>query len=101
MPRKPKVEKQTITVIIDGRPYPIILHPPAKAKKTWYAYWTGLVTSRSTGHKDFASAAAAAEQMLREWKAGDSGDRPKTSDLILTDEEFLYVQEAYFAATKG
>jgi integrase len=72
--------------------------PPSGARKTWYAYWNGIITSRATGHKDFDSAAATAEQMLRDWSAGDSGERPKTSDLLLTDDEFIAIQKAHYDA---
>jgi hypothetical protein len=41
MPRKPKVEKQTVTVIVIGTPVSVILHSPTKARKAWYAYWNG------------------------------------------------------------
>ena len=49
MPRKPKVEKQTITVVVNGKPVAVILHPPTAARKSWYAYWPGLVTTNAIG----------------------------------------------------
>ena len=53
MPRKMKVEKQQVTVILDGTPVPVILHPPQGTRRSWYAYWSGLVTSKSTGRHEF------------------------------------------------
>ena len=43
MPRKPKPpKKQTIQVIVNGKPVAITLHPPSGVRKSWIAYWTGL-----------------------------------------------------------
>jgi integrase len=96
MPRKPKLEKKIVQVVIDGTPVAVTLHPPAGARRSWYAYWGGLVASKSTGHTDFSRAAAAAEQMLRQWKSGGAGDRPRPADMLLTDEEFKALQRAHF-----
>jgi hypothetical protein len=41
MPRKPKVEKHTITVVINGAPIDVVLHPPTGSRMSWYAYWAG------------------------------------------------------------
>ena len=51
MPRKPKPEKQTITVLVNGTPVAVILHPPTGTRPSWYAYWNGLVASKSTGQR--------------------------------------------------
>ena len=60
MPRKPKLEKQTIAVIVNGTPVAVTLFPPTDSRKSWYAYWTGLVASKSTGHRKLADAVVAA-----------------------------------------
>jgi hypothetical protein len=56
MPRKPKKAKKTIAVVVNGKPVNVILHPPTKARKSWYAFWKGLVSSKSTGQADFDEA---------------------------------------------
>ena len=47
MPRKPKVEKRTATIIANDKPIQVTLHPPTGARKSWYAYWNGLATSNT------------------------------------------------------
>lgn len=91
MPRKPKREKQTITVVVNGAPVTVILHSPTAARKSWYAYWPGLVASRSTGQSGLEEAIVVAEAMVR-----DGGKRPTPSDGLLTDEEFEAIQRAHF-----
>ena len=49
MPRKPVLKKQTITVIVNGAPVTVVLHPPDDNRKAWYVYWSGAKYSRSTG----------------------------------------------------
>jgi integrase len=100
MPRKPKHEKLLITVVVDAVPYAVHLHPPRGSHKSWYAFWSGLVTSRSTGHATREGAVAAAETMLKEWLAGGEGDRPRPADLVLTDEEFEKIQRAHYGRKK-
>ena len=65
MPRKPTKEKKTVTVLVHGNPVSVILHPPTKTRKSWYAYWAGLISSRSTGQVDFVEAVKVGEGMLR------------------------------------
>jgi hypothetical protein len=36
MPRKPKRQKHTTTMVVNGA-VRFILHPPIKARKSWYA----------------------------------------------------------------
>jgi integrase len=91
MPRKPKVEKKTITVVVNGVPVAVTLHPPTDARKSWYAYWPGLVTSKSTGHRNLADAIVAAENMVR-----SGGKRATVADTGLSDEEFEKIQRAHF-----
>ncbi len=100
MPRKPKVEKQTITVHLDGVLYTLHLHPPAGKHKAWYVYWNGLVASKSTRHKDITEAAKVAEQMLRDWVSGGDGSPATPADLVMTDEEFEAVQKAHYGKKK-
>lgn len=91
MPRKPQHEKQTITVIVNGVPVTVILHPPTSVRKSWYAFWTGLVTSKSTGQHKVEDAVLVAENMVRAWKSGHSGKRPALHDAILSNEEFIAI----------
>lgn len=97
MPRKPKLTKQTIQVIINGTPVAVILHPPTPARKSWFAYWTGLVSSRSTGQQCLEEAIVVAHDILRRWKEGGEGHRAVVADAILSDDEFEAVQRAHFA----
>jgi integrase len=91
MPRKPKLEKKTVTVIVDGTPVAVVLHPPQGCRTSWYAYWTGLVTSKTTGQRDFAEAVKAVEGMLR-----NGGRRPQVKDAMLADGEFEEIQRIHF-----
>lgn len=75
MPRKLKLEKHTVQVVVDGTPIAVILHPPTKVRKSWYAYWNGLVSSKSTGQADLHEAIKAVEAMLR-----NAGERPRLTD---------------------
>jgi hypothetical protein len=93
------VEKKETAVVLDGRPIEVILHPPSGARRSWYVYWNGLVPSKSTGHTDYHQAVVAAEHMLKEWKAGGTGERPRPTDSVLTDEEFEKVQRTHFATS--
>jgi integrase len=97
MPRKPKPpEKQTVNVVIDGVPVPVRLHPPEGRRASWYAYWPGLVASRTTGHSDLGQATATAESMVRAWKAGGAAHRPTPEGMVLSDDEFEAIQRAHY-----
>jgi integrase len=91
MPRKPKLGKRTITIVVQGRPMAITLHPPTGARKSWYAFLTGLITSRSTGQQDLKDAIVAAEHVAR-----NSGGRSSVRDTFLSDEEFEQIQRVHF-----
>ncbi len=78
MPRKPKVEKKTVTV-------------KAGKRTSWFAYTAGWVSSRSTGQKDFAEAVKAVEAMLR-----NAGRKPELKDVSLSDDEFEHLQRTHF-----
>jgi integrase len=96
MPNRPKVQKQKLTVVVNGVPVAVTLHPPAGSRRSWYAYWSGLATSKSTGQAKLEDAILAAEAMVRGSMAGGSGDRPTVADAVLTDEEFEAIQRAHF-----
>ena len=91
MGRKPKVEKRTITVVVNGTVIPVILHPPKPPRRTWYAYWPGLTASKSTGQTDFEQAALAVEGMVR-----NGGKQGHVADTVLSDEEFVEIQRRHF-----
>src|SRR5262249_36936244 len=91
MPRKPKAEKKTVTVVVNGTPVTVTLHPPSGARTSWYAYWPGLVASRSTGQADFNEAVKVVEDMLR-----NGSRRAELRHALLSDEEFEQLQRAHF-----
>ncbi|WP_254509034.1 hypothetical protein [Anatilimnocola floriformis] len=92
MPRKPKIEPKRITVVIDGSPISVTLHPPSGRMKAWYVYWAGLGNSKSTGERELTAAVAVAETMLR-----NGGERPMPAEGILSDEEFQEIQRHHFS----
>jgi integrase len=93
MPRKPKPpEKQVILVTVHDKPVTVYLHPPGRARRTWYAYWQGLGNPRSTGQATVAAAAAAAQAML-----SNGGKTTTAADTTLSDEELEAIQRAHFA----
>src|SRR5581483_4848225 len=90
--RKPKKQKHVITVRVNDTPITVVLHPPTTARSSWYAYWNGLVTSKSTGKQTLEEAIEAVEHMVK----NQGGSRPTLQDANLTDEEFESIQRAYF-----
>jgi integrase len=97
MPRKPKPpEAQSVNVLIDGVAVPVRLHPPTERRASWYAYWPGLVASRTTGHADLEQATATAESMVRNWKAGGPAHCPTPEGMVLSDDEFQAIQRAHY-----
>ena len=92
MPRQPKQEKQTITVIVKGTPVAVTLHPPTSTRTSWYAYWNGLLASKSTGQRRLADALVVAENMVK-----SGGKRSGLLDTILSDAEFDQIQRVHFA----
>jgi hypothetical protein len=96
MPRKPKIEKEVVTVVVDGKPIKAVLHPPTQSRKSWYVYWNGLVASKSTGQSDLKEAIKVVEGMLR-----SGGKRTSMTDAILSDEEFEEVQKVHYARKKS
>lgn len=95
MPRKPKQEKLTITVVVNGTPIAVALHPPTAARKSWYAYWNGLVASKSTGQHKLADAIIAAESMAK-----SGGKRGRLVDTVLSNEEFEEIQRVHYHRKK-
>ena len=92
MPRRPKPpEKQAITVIVDGNPITVILHPPTGNRTSWYVFWNGLVTSKSTGQTSLDEAVVVAENMVK-----NNGRRAWLDDTVLTDDEFIEIQRVHF-----
>ena len=91
MGRKAKRTKQTITAVVNGAVIPVILHPPQPPRRAWYAYWPGLVASKSTGQTNFEQAAIAAENMVR-----NGGKRPCVAETMLSDEDFEAIQRAHY-----
>lgn len=91
MGRKPKREKQTITVAINGKSIPVILHPPVPPRTSWYAYWPGLVASKSTGQSDYEEAVRVVHDML-----GNGGKRGTFANAVLSDDEFEAIQHWHF-----
>lgn len=93
MPRKPKPPaKQSIQVIVNGKPVTVTLHPPSGRRSSWYAYWNGLTASKSTGQTKLEDAIQAAEAMLK-----NGGSQILLADAVLTDEEFEEIQRVHFA----
>ncbi len=92
MGRRRKRNKQTITILVKGTAIRVILHPPAPPRTSWYAYWPGLTTSRSTGTRNYEDAVVLAEEMLR-----NGGKKRSSQPVELTDEEFEAIQRWHFS----
>ena len=95
MPRKPQQKKQEITVVVDGKPIKVTLAPPNGTRKAWYAFWSGLTYSLSTGHRNLGGALTAAEDMVR-----NGGERSVIIDTVMSDEEFDEIQRQYYIDKK-
>lgn len=95
MPRKQSQKVEKVAVVVDGKTTVVTLHPPTKARKSWYAFWNGLVSSKSTGHTDLKQAIQAVERMVA-GKGDHTGDRPH----LLTDQEFDEIQRRHFSKHK-
>ncbi|MBL8795030.1 MAG: hypothetical protein JNM56_14060 [Planctomycetia bacterium] len=92
MPRKPKIEKQTIQVIVNNKPVAVTLFPPTATRRIWYAYWPGLKFSKSTGQTTLADAIVAAENMVK-----NGGQKVTVADALMSDEEFEAIQRRHFS----
>src|SRR5262245_50105161 len=91
MPRKPIERVVKINVLVDGTPVAVTLHPPTGTRASWYAFWSGLVTSKSTGTATKDDAVRVVEQML-----GNGGKRPDLGDTVLSDEEVEEIQRRHY-----
>lgn len=91
MPRKPQQRKTTAIIHAKGRPVRVTLYPPKPPRRSWYAFWPGLVAARSTGEQDREEALAAVVCMLE-----NNGKLGHAKDLVLTDEEFREIQRWHF-----
>lgn len=96
MPRKPREIKKTINVVVDGRVVHVVLHPPSGSRTSWYAYWPGLKSSRSTGVSDVGEAIQVVEDMLR-----NGGRKSAPGSDPLSDAEFEEIQRRHFAKKKS
>lgn len=92
MPRKPKLEKKTIAVVVNGKPVALTLYPPKKSRRTWYVFWVGLAFAKTTGHVNFEDAVIAGQEMVK-----GGGKKPTVAGAVLSDEEFEAVQRAHYA----
>ena len=63
---------EKFSVSINGKLVAVSMYPPKPPQRSWYAYWAGLKTRKSTGEQDYEAACAAVENMLR------NGGRNKT-----------------------
>ena len=95
MPRKPVLKKQKITVLVKGTPITVTMTPPTGVRSSWFAYWSGLVTSKSTGHADLGEAVKAVEDMLQ-----NDGKKSQLNDTRLSDDEFELLQRRHYAKKK-
>jgi integrase len=95
VPRKPKQEKQQISIVVNGQPISVIMHPPTGAQKSWYAYWHGLSRTRSTGQRRFEDAVTVVENMLLNRRG-----RAVLANALLTDAELIEIQRRHFGKKK-
>jgi len=91
MPRKPKLEKTQITLVVRGTPVPVTLYPPIAPRTSWYAYWPGLTFAKTTGQEALEAAITVAEDMVR-----NGGRRGRLEDTVLSDEEFEEIQRVHY-----
>src|SRR4051794_7326456 len=99
MPRKPKREKHATTVVVNEVAIRVILHPPSRARKCWYAYWPGVASSVSTGERDLEKAVVAAKRLVE-----NGGKRVQVQQAVqdsgLPNDEFEAIQKAHFGKKK-
>src|SRR4051812_29030615 len=96
MPKKPKLSKQTITIVVGGNTISATLTPPTGSRRSWYVYWNGLVTSKSTGQQELQEAVRVVESMLR-----NGGQKSTHADTVLSDDEFEEIQRRHYAKKTG
>jgi integrase len=91
MPRKPQHKIVKTTVVITGTTIAVTLYPPKPPRTSWYAYWPGLITSKSTGQASSDEALRAVVNMLQ-----NGGKLDHVDDLVLNDEEFKEIQQRHY-----
>jgi integrase len=96
MAKSPKPRKHIVTVFVKDAPITLTLHPPGGRRTSWYMYWPGLTSSRSTGRAEQKAAVTAAEAMVRQFVEAGTGHRVTPADLGLTDAEFEAVQRHHY-----
>ena len=89
MPRKPKLEKQYRTFRVEGKDVKVSFFPPNGRSKSWYAYWKGLRTRKSTGQRSLEEAIEAVERELL-------GKQDASPSSLMTDEEFYEIQRRHY-----
>lgn len=92
MPKKPKPQNSKISIAVNGFPIDVTLYSPRGKKKTWYAYWNGLTSARTTNQTNYEEAVKAVTAMLN-----NGGKRPDHSQSILSNEEFEQIQRRHFS----
>lgn len=92
MPRKPTLKKTKITILVNGSPIAVTLTPPTGVRTSWYAYWNGLVASKSTGQSQIDEAVKVVENMLR-----NGGQKTTIRETVLADEEFIEIQRRHYS----
>jgi integrase len=96
MPRKPKLNKTQVIVTVNGAPIPVTLFPPQGSRKTWYAYWKGLKTRKTTGVTEYEQAVIAVSDMLNY-----GGGKRFLADAIMSDDEFEEIQRRHYGKKKS
>lgn len=97
MPAKPKTAKHTTTVVVNGKPMKVILHPPQKSRRCWYAYWKGILSSKSTGQRKLEDAIVTVDGMVRSWASSQNGKPVLLVAGPMSDQEFDEIQRVHFS----
>ena len=93
MPRQ--LQKKRIEVFANGKSITVSMFPPNGRDKTWYVYWKGLPTRKSTHCRNYDDAVQAVNDMLN-----NNGRRSIAEDAILNDEDFDRIQRQHFDKKK-
>lgn len=96
MPRKASPKKYRFETIVGGKTIQVTLHPPVGRRTSWYVYWSGITTSKSTEQINLEDAKKVAVEMIQ-----NGGRRSATALEIPTDEEFEFVQQRHFSKKQG
>lgn len=89
MPRKPSLKKEVRTLRGNGKDVQVSFFPPQGRNKSWYAYWKGLPTRKSTKERSLERAIESVERELF-----DKQDASSSS--LMTDEEFDEIQRRHY-----